>query len=232
MAMHSLPFRVEREMLPALGPALQLLSRKKSRLTTYIVEPYMGRVIPDALIGHWRTYPALNAKSITYVDACVIAIAERVNCVSMDELQSLLYLDRSKLQSITQKLIRAGLLKGSGTGQFRIAKSLSNSVRIVAVEMKLKKWRDALAQACTYRSFADASCVILDGNQVRRSKEMLRHFRAEGVGLYLQYGERLVAVSRAVPSRIVSPDRVLAAYKLFVAKPSQQTTCSHTSAIQ
>ena len=54
-----------------------------------------------------------------------------------------------------------------------------------AVELKLRRWREALDQAINYLKFADRAYVVLDGDQIARDEEMIKAFRAYGVGLLM-----------------------------------------------
>jgi|GEM_PF-2830332 len=54
---------------------------------------------------------------------------------------------------------------------------------VIAIELKLARWRDALAQALSYRLFANRVLVALD--RTRATSVDLQAFRSEGVGLVL-----------------------------------------------
>ncbi len=64
-----------------------------------------------------------------------------------------------------------------------VDKAWTRGMYVVAVEAKLSRWRDALAQAATYQRYADRVFVALPerfaGNAFRHADE----FRAAGVGL-------------------------------------------------
>ncbi len=97
---------------------------------------------------------------------------------------------------------------------------------LIAVEAKLTRWQDAVAQAARYLAFADRAVTVLDGNQVAPHAALIETVRAAGVGLVLQYrhvlreivpapqhappitADRAIAVSKVVPRPGVRAFRV------------------------
>ncbi|MGH9715475.1 MAG: hypothetical protein ACRD4R_01910 [Candidatus Acidiferrales bacterium] len=89
------------------------------------------------------------------------------------------------------------------------------AARLIAIEMKLKRWREALDQAIAYRSFADEVHVVMDGAQVRISDSARDAFVSSGVGLILHCDSgflREVPACRVMPAPSV--DRLFALTKL------------------
>jgi hypothetical protein len=55
--------------------------------------------------------------------------------------------------------------------------------RVVAIEAKLLKWREALVQAIAYRQYADEAYVALPESHSQAALDGLDRFRKAGVGL-------------------------------------------------
>jgi hypothetical protein len=92
--------------------------------------------------------------------------------------------------------MKAGFAIADNQGRYKSVVSLS-SVSLLAVEFKLKRWREALRQAAQYREFADDSYVILDSSKVETTQTMLSEFRSAGVGLILQRNDNQFKVALA-----------------------------------
>jgi len=73
---------------------------------------------------------------------------------------------------------------GEGTGVGMNQKSPPAKETLLAFEMKLRDWRKALAQACRYRYFANATHVVLPPEVAERARFFLDTFRELQVGLW------------------------------------------------
>jgi hypothetical protein len=58
-----------------------------------------------------------------------------------------------------------------------------NSIMAFAFEMKLSNWKRALVQAFRYRSFAEASYVLLDRKHVTPALKQIERFERANIGL-------------------------------------------------
>jgi predicted transcriptional regulator len=183
-------------------------------------EPSIGKVIPDLLIGiGCRSAEEIetHAHNSTRTDAHVMTLLENHKCLTAVEIAEMIFMSHSAVDHTLRRLLRAGVVRRSRSGTWR----LSNEHRalrpeIVAVELKLSRWREALSQAVEYLEFANWSYVVLDGNRVRETADLRSAFVSLGVGLFFQYGFSTIAV---VPPRHHRPrpsvSRVLATSKLF-----------------
>lgn len=91
---------------------------------------------------------------------------------------------------------RAIVLKGE---RVVMARSASDSAfaasRIVAVEAKMSKWEDAIAQACGNAWFASHSYVLLPSRSL--GDRASTHARALGIGVLVLEDERIVTIEAA-----------------------------------
>jgi hypothetical protein len=215
-------FRFECEMMEpviaCLGTVFHLDSGQRARL---LREQPIGSVIPDLLLGIWSgelpRYVGLNA-----VSRNILARLSTQRIANSDELREELLLSRRAADSAFSTLERVGAVSKRESGELELlpAFDFSSSVRLIAIEMKLMKWRMALAQAIEYRKFADESYVVLDGNQVRMTSGMRDAFDENGIGLFLQRNADLTRELSARPSAArPSDDRLFALSKLASAGP-------------
>jgi hypothetical protein len=225
---HTRPFRLEREMLDPLNRALPtVLGFPSSSHWIALREPTIGSVIPDLLIGVApEVKPVRSRRRCTVLEAHVVALLEGTAPLSTLQIIESLYLTRMGAEYTLGRLHRSGVLVQTEGDHWTIAEAASTAgIEIVAIEAKLRRWRDALAQASAYRTFANRVYAVLDGNQVTRSDILVESFQDAGVGLLLQYGplvEPVVQAPRFDPPP--SPHRIQAADKLFGRCSSRTTT--------
>jgi hypothetical protein len=216
-------FRFEREMvqpLVALLPSVfHLHTGQRARL---LREQPIGSVIPDLLFGIWSgelpRYRGLNT-----VSRHILAwLSTQKMANSEEQLREDLLLSQHAADSAVSTLKRVGAISKRDSGEVELSPEFDvlRSIRIIAIEMKLKRWRQALAQAIEYRKFADEAYVVLDGNQVRMNTEVRETFVANGIGLFLQ---RSGAVEREIPAEPIAPapseGRLFAVSKLANSGP-------------
>ncbi len=58
-----------------------------------------------------------------------------------------------------------------------------NSKKIITIELKLKNWKRALAQAFKYKSFSDKTYVCMDQNNIYPALKNLEMFKKYNIGL-------------------------------------------------
>lgn len=213
------PFRLEREMLgplrTALPAALELGKTSVNSVLRFVETPSLGSVIPDILMGVWHSNSTALLKGITYVEAVVLAFIENAKGASLADLLSTVYLTQSSAQRLVDRLIKRAVLQLDDQGRFALSPEYAPSnTELIAVEVKLRRWREALAQAVSYSSFANRAYVVLDGAQFVVRPETLNHFRDCGVGLLLQYGDKLNVAIDADRHEPIGHQRFLALQQL------------------
>ena len=186
-------FRYEREMFPALGSALHDAIFSRGRKALELLEPSICGVIPDILYCHWRTLPQVKIKRpATIIDAHILSVLDERGRCNLIDLCGALYLSESKASESLSRLVRQGQIVAKHGGYYVLAKNASaRQATLVAVEMKMSRWREALDQAQSYLKFANLSFVVLDGSQVEASQQIESAFADTGVGLLLQHGTSL-----------------------------------------
>ncbi|SRR6266852_7717809 len=218
-----IPVRFEHEMVDPLISVIPLAFEIRSGERTRVLrEAAIGSVIPDVLIGLWRgdLPPWGNLNSVSrHVLACLSAQkavpSEEYLCENL-----LLSSDAAGTAVSTLKRIGAVVKRDSGEVAIQPEFDVLDSVKLIAIEIKLKRWREALEQAVMYRKFADEAHVVLDGNQVRLTDEIRSAFTSSGIGLFLQFGGMVTRVlEAATETPAASVDRLFALAKLAKSGP-------------
>ena len=211
-------FGLEQDMLPFLRRTLpKAVGVSQHRLVSVLTEPFIGGIIPDILIGETSREegPTLQCR-ITFLQASVLAVLEREAPLHESEVLEELHITPNTLRRALLGLERAGAIRRETSGEVRVRRAAASShLLITAVEVKLKRWREALRQATSYRRFADRVFVVLDGNRVIPSDEVKKAFRRASVGLLLQFRTTIRLVVKAPRVRTASPDRFSAFQKLL-----------------
>jgi hypothetical protein len=185
-------------------------------------EPTIGEVIPDILLGTWpgqMPFQGPFGNIARHVLAFLQSVSNRPLPARLiaDEL----FLTEGTLEGVVRQLRRAGAIYVAGSGEIQVTPQFFlYDLHVVAIEVKLKRWKQALAQAQRYLAFADEAYVVLDANQTALSQELREEFELSAVGLLMQRGSTVEKVFSATAGmRTPSADRVLAAQKLALSGP-------------
>lgn len=220
MVLPATPFRLERDMLdPIHGSLPGFITTPEDADVRVLREPNLGAIIPDLLIGIGRRAnraPKGQAYRSTRMEAHVMALLERERALAMKAISEAIFMSSEDVHHTLEKLSRAGVVH-CVRGAWRLSRQHSSKwIEIVAVEVKLSRWREALCQATEYLDFADRSYVILDGNRAKDSPLIREAFAERGIGLFFQYGFSTVPSINARRNRPYSSvSRVQAVAKLF-----------------
>ncbi len=216
-------FRFECEMVKPLVTHLphifHLYPGQRARL---LREQSIGAVIPDLLLGIWSgelpRYDYLNTVS----RHVLVWMAMQGVVENQQQLQEHLLISENAATSAVSNLQRVGALskKDSGEVILRPEFDVSGSVRLIAIEMKLRRWREALSQAVEYARFANEAYVVLDGSQVEVDSEIENSFVSRGIGLFIQRnGELEQRIMAICASPAPSVERLFAVSKLTRSGP-------------
>lgn len=217
-------FRFEREMYPALGSVLQDAIFPAGSKVLELRELAVCGVIPDVLYCRWRgTHQTKLRRPATIIDAHILATLEQSGKNDLAGFCNTLFLSESKATESLDRLARQRILVAKPGGKYTLAKAARTSqVALVAVEMKMYRWRDALEQAVSYLRFANQSFVVLDGSQVEVSPKIVSSFTAAGVGLLMQRGCTLnVRVRAKYFTPAPTPERFIAMHKATLVYQSE-----------
>lgn len=147
-------------------------------------EVTVGGTIADVVVVIPRKkHSPLSTRPLSAAESVVLATVRRRGSVSISELVAETGLNGST-EKTASSLLKLGLLSGARDGSLSPVKSWGKD-RLVAVEAKLVRWREALDQAVAYRSYADEAYVALPEAFARPAKRDAQKFRDAGVGLLI-----------------------------------------------
>jgi hypothetical protein len=211
------PFRFEKEMVkPIVSYLPTVFELQKGQRARLLREQPVGSVIPDLMFGIWTgELPRFNG--LNPVSRQMLAwLSTEKKVLTEQHLRDELFLSERAAGNAVTVLQRVGAVSKRSSGELELRPEFnpSDSLFLIAIEMKLKRWREALAQAIHYRSFANESYVALDGNQFEVNATVRGIFVSSGVGLFIQTKNEIV---KAIPAQMRFPepsvDRLLAVSK-------------------
>lgn len=149
-------------------------------------EVQVGRAVADLVILLGESGTAARPRKPLSVSESVILSCVRNHGSRNDEQLAIRcgFSNPKAVHRPLRQLARHGWLSIDDDGQVSLAAQAQSS-RLVAIEAKLTRWREALGQAEGYLRFADASYVILPIASIGSTLQNLESFRAAGVGLLL-----------------------------------------------
>jgi hypothetical protein len=205
-------------MLPPLARGLPIALGLATRgIVAALEEQPIGAVVPDLLLAISAVPMSWPVPGLTVVEAHTLA-ALLNHPLTSPELITQAFLTPWAGERAVARLVRGGLVVGIDDGLLTATPAArADEVEIIAVEAKLRRWREALEQAESYRRFADRVYVALDGHQIRTTPKMLNLFGERGIGMLLQYQHTTVHVLDSCFRRPDSPDRILALDRLAAA---------------
>jgi hypothetical protein len=162
----------------------------------------VGRSIADLvlLIGP-HDLPSPTLANISVAESVILAALRQWGPTRIDLLEIRCGFERHGLrQGALKRLTNAGTLLRERGGRVTIAPEYVQGTKIIAIEAKLTKWRDALAQAALYRRYADEAFVLLPVQNAEPATKARADFEDAGVGLLVVNGERIDIFFDAAPS--------------------------------
>jgi hypothetical protein len=198
-------------VISCIASVLSLDQRSVSVLTT----PSIGNVIPDVMLAEWQDGATCLRANVTHAEASILAALERYQTLSLSSLRKKVFLSDLSAERHLSRLERVGGIHRLKSGEISISEPVrSDRCEIIAIEVKMCRWREALEQAVGYQSFADQSYVALDASQVSLNESIFEAFEEANVGLLFQDGPKLSRLLRCRSKRCFSPGRTIAYQKL------------------
>lgn len=137
-------------------------------------------------------------RPLSVVESAILSSLRRLGTANVDVIAKEVYMPAEPVRRLLLGRLSSWCLVRNQNGDFRTSKAWVSRSVITAIEAKLTRWRDAIAQAATYRRYADRAFVLLP---IRHAKIAAQHkdmFAEAGVGL-LSYDEGNVERVFAAP---------------------------------
>lgn len=190
-------------------PSLEtlLVSRLCKLLPEFLSEPRarwqvfrevgVGRSIAD-VVAVRQVRPIESSPVLSAGESIVLSRLRSTGPATKEALVAACGLN-GRTTEIIDRLAAAHLVRLKRDGTVAPARGRPAGVALVAIEAKLVRWRDALAQATSYKRYADEAFVALPEAFGRVAIEHAAQFRLAGVGLLI--------VSRGRLRTVVAPAR-------------------------
>ncbi len=206
-----IPFAYEQDLCDVLAgflPRLVALERQSFQAT--YVRRAVGQVIPDLLsISGPRNPVPLRMRGLSNLDAAIVSLLLIGRPLQPRTIADRLYAGLHQVQSRLNKLSSSGVIVTNPTGSFVMAPSIfQDGFHVVAVEAKLSRWREALAQAVTYRAFANRVFVALPEAVVYSKTGLLAEARHAKVGVIAVNPDCAEVTQESGCTAVRSPDWV------------------------
>lgn len=167
-----------RLVVPRVGKAIHLQRRHVP----------VGECVPDFVVVRFATSPPTDLwpRRWSFRHSHVCWLLRTKGRLTASTIARLSYESVPAQRRILSDLLRCRAIKCHQDFSYSLSPRLQHMrTTVIAVEVKLSRWREALAQARGYKRFADQVMVVLDGNLPLPPASARRAFRNAKVGLQL-----------------------------------------------
>ena len=162
----------------------------------------VGRSIADlVLLIAPKRVPGLFVPSLSAAESVILASLRLRGPTRIDLLEVRCgFQSRGLRHGALERMVDAGILVRGRGGRVALKTNYVEAGRIIAIEAKLTKWREALNQATLYRRYADEAHVLLPAQKAHPAIKARAEFTAAGVGLLIATHKSITSVFTASPS--------------------------------
>lgn len=166
-----------------IGSALPGMS-EATTVETFVETP-VGSLVPDlTLLCRESTYLPPSVKPFSAFESVLVATLRSSGSTRIDLLERKMQRSVGALRrGALAALETSGVLSRGTGGRVALSATWPPKLRLVAVEAKLRRWREALVQAESYRTFADRVFVALPQRYAEIALQHRSQFTKSGVGL-------------------------------------------------
>ena len=140
--------------------------------------------IPDILyVGFRSTTSNENwPTKWSYLHSSILSLLRHKDKLTVNELSNSIFEDPKRIQPIIQNLETSELIIEDEYGYLSLSNELMHlSGEIIAIELKLFRWEEALNQAINYLSFSNKAIVAMD---IESLPDDITPFQENGIGLF------------------------------------------------
>jgi len=161
-------------------------------------EVAVGNTIADLVVMLERdSCQPRMARPLTVAESVMLSLLRRNGPLLPSEIESRLG-SNGKTMQIIENLAKQGMITSARSGHVLTKRCWWGARTLVAVEVKLLRWREALLQARSYRRYADEVYVALPEVFAAPAISAVENFRKYGVGLFIvsESGIRTIAAAK------------------------------------
>lgn len=178
-------FAIEDEMLPQLrSSGLTGVFKIDGKSIVVSEKVQVGIIIPDLIFSFSQTpqsIPSSN-KRLSHFDCAVLSEIIRNGPSTIRFLCAGLYTSPDRVRMAIKTLNKSGFVRVSKNSVSAI-KSRLPKVKIISVEAKLTRWKDALSQAVEYLHFSNCAYVAMPKAIVEKQPTIAISCKLAGIGL-------------------------------------------------
>jgi hypothetical protein len=187
--------RMVRKATPRILEALRLV-QKQCKIAHELT---VGYSIADIVILRANiTRPFWPEGPLSVAESAILSSLRRLGTANVDAIAREVFMRAEPVRRLLLGRLSSWYLVQNYDGEFKTAKAWVSQSEIIAIEAKLTRWRDAIAQAAAYRRYADRTFVLLPMQNAVIAAQHKAAFAEAGVGL-LSYGDGRVV--RVFPAR-------------------------------
>lgn len=181
------PSSVEAALVNCAIPSLLSVLSIKSPARV-VKEVRTGRVIADIVIARASASRQVPPRDLTAHESAILSGLRRSGSTRIDLLERRAGLPHKSLRETADRFSDWKLVRRERGGLIVPNTSWVTRPRLIAIEAKLRRWRDALSQAIEYTRFANKAYVLLPEASAEPAIRKRAQFEKPGIGL-LVYGE-------------------------------------------
>lgn len=175
-------YELEKDLVAALHQRSPAALNLSDRWYQIHPEVTVGQRVADLVLIHASAAPVSRPARVSYFEAAILAYLLARGTATVDAIADELYSSPPSVESRAAKLARLGLVHFAGARLQPTGRHLPEGVRIIAIEAKLIRWREAVEQAAGYRCFANHSYVAMPNATFDRSGGIWSACQNAGVG--------------------------------------------------
>lgn len=158
-----------------------LFSNKDNR--KIFTELNLGYGIPDIVITHYKSIESNRTDYLSIFDISILRTINNLKEVSLEGICNVSRTSKVQTRLSLQKLLSQELV-ATKNDVFKPDKLYKSYItESIAIEAKLRSWKQALKQAYRYKWFSERSFVFLPEEAIEPAKKNLELFYEFGVGL-------------------------------------------------
>jgi DNA-binding MarR family transcriptional regulator len=146
----------------------------------------VSECIPDLIFIGVNNYPESSwfKKRLSSKHHYIIWLLKKMGDLDVPSLAEMSYMRASKISTLVQELIKADYIKDQQNGYYALSQRYASiEAKVIAVEAKLRNWKQALSQAIRYSQFADLVMVAMDSDSVLGRVNIIEEYKAHNIGL-------------------------------------------------
>ena len=144
----------------------------------------IGPAIADMVILRPRAERVWPEAPLTVAESIILSTLRQLGTARVDALSRQVFMSVAEVRDVLDgRLTEWRLVRSKERGVVEARAAWVRDAEVIAVEAKLTRWREALAQATVYREYADRAYVLLPESSASVAVKHAEVFREAGVGL-------------------------------------------------